>query len=79
MIVIQTAWQQEVMRSVQQAGAMLHIDATGQTNTYGCPFFALLYRVSRKLAGMIRRVSHPSHHLTAIGGRVWGGATFLAR
>jgi hypothetical protein len=51
LITIQTEWQRRlpVMLALQSQlegpGMMLHIDATGKTNTYNSPLFAFLYKV----------------------------------
>ena len=44
-LVIQTDEQQRAMKKLQESGMLLHLDATGQTNSYNCPLFALLYYV----------------------------------
>jgi hypothetical protein len=46
-ITIQAEWQRRLMLALQLQGPgmMLHIDATGKTNTYNSPLFAFLYKV----------------------------------
>jgi hypothetical protein len=46
-LIVQAEWQRRLMISLQShgAGMLLHIDATGKTNSYNSPLFALLYKV----------------------------------
>ena len=44
--VLQVPWQHDYMLKRQAAGpVMAHIDATGQTNSYGYALYAVIYKV----------------------------------
>ena len=53
-LVIQTDEQRQAMLRLQESGMLLHLDATGQTNSYNCPLFALLYYVRISLNNRAR-------------------------